>query len=70
MGKIYLGNAYISIGKKEEGIQLIKQGYVEGIFGRSEQKIVISKFKSFILLVKDNLSVEPTWIDSYKAIPV
>ena len=48
LGKIYLGNAYISIGKKEEGVQLIKQGYVEGIFGRSEQKIVISKFKSFL----------------------
>ena len=48
IGKIYLGNAYISIGKKEEGIRLIREGYIEGSFGRAEQKQIVIKFKSFL----------------------
>ena len=48
IGKIYLGNAYVSIGKKDKGIKLIREGYIEGSFGKTEQKQIVIKFKSFL----------------------
>ena len=48
IGKIHLGNAYVSIGKKDEGIKLIREGYIEGSFGKTEQKQIVIKFKSFL----------------------
>ncbi len=48
LGKIYLGNAFISVGKRDIGINLIQEGYVDGKFGRVDQKNIIYKFKSFL----------------------
>ena len=48
IGKIYLGNAYVLIGKKDKGIKLIREGYIEGSFGKTEQKQIVIKFKSFL----------------------
>ena len=48
LGKIYLGNAYMAVGKKDVGIELIQEGYVEGTFGRIEQKNILNKFKSIL----------------------
>jgi len=47
-GKIYLGNALINSGKNTEGNNLIKDGYINGKFSRSEQSQIIKNFKSII----------------------
>ena len=48
IGKIYLGNAFVVTGRKEDGIKLIREGYIEGSFGRADQKQIIIKYKSFL----------------------
>ena len=47
-GKIYLGNALLNSGKNSEGSELIKEGYINGQFSRSEQSQIIKNFKSII----------------------
>ena len=44
-GKIYLGNALLNSGKNSEGSKLIKEGYINGPFSRSEQSQIIKNFK-------------------------
>ena len=47
-GLIYLGNAFLNIGKIEKGKELIINGYIEGNFTRNEQSQIIKTFKSIL----------------------
>ena len=47
-GKIYYGNSLLKNGNDALAELLIKEGYINGSFTRSEQKIIINKFKSFL----------------------
>ncbi len=47
-GNIFLGNAYLSNGKSEEGGKYIVKGYMYGNFTRNEQAIIIKSYKDIL----------------------
>ena len=47
-GKIYYGNSLMQNEDNKKGIRLIKEGYINGNFSRSEQQTLIKKFRSFL----------------------
>tara|TARA_Y100000590_G_scaffold303294_1_gene341963 strand:+ start:3566 stop:5788 length:2223 start_codon:yes stop_codon:yes gene_type:complete len=47
-GKIMLGESLISIGKKKEGIKLIKSGFITADLTRSDLKYFRKKFKKYL----------------------
>ncbi len=47
-GKMILGESYIMIGNKEEGIKLIKDGWISAELTKSELRFYRKKFKKFL----------------------
>jgi len=53
-GKIKLGEVYLILGRNEEGIKLIKEGWIKAKLSKNQLRNLRKKYKS-IITVKDNI---------------